>query len=132
MCTGMQDDDSSRRCLAQIHRHSRKVKILVLSVPVAVLPEVGEASSFKDVGVVGPGGLGVVDCVLAENPVEEDGTNSQRVSATVTLEGCIQVVEMRRTWTPIVRPSFKAEQSSPSSIVVTAFVKASGLLKVKS
>ena len=85
--TGMKDDNSSRRCLAEIFQHSQKVEISVLSVPVAILSEVAEASSVKDVRVVGPGGVGVVDRVFVENPVEEVSTNSQRASATQSLEG---------------------------------------------
>ena len=85
--TGMQDDNSSRRCLTQIFHHAREVKISVLSVPVPVLTEVGVAGPSKDESVVAPGGVGVVDRVLAENPVEEVGPNSQRASATQSLGG---------------------------------------------
>ena len=74
---GMQDDNSSSRCLAQIFHHAREVKISVLSVPVAVLPQVGVAGSAEDEAVVAPGGVGVVHRVLAQNPVEEVGANSQ-------------------------------------------------------
>ena len=87
MSAGMQDENSSRRCLAQIFQHAWEVQISVLSVPIAILPKVSEASSFEDVGVVGPGWVGVVDGVSAKNPVEEMSPDSQRASATQSLEG---------------------------------------------
>ena len=83
---GVQDDNGSGRCLSQIFHHAREVKSSGLSVPVAVLTEVGIAGPPKDEAMVAPGGVGVVDRVSAENPVEEVGANSQSAGATQRLE----------------------------------------------
>ena len=83
---GVQDDDSSRRCLTKILHHAGEVEAPGLRVPVAVLSQVGVAGPSKDEAVIAPGGVGVVHCVLAKDPVQEVGADSQRSCSTQSLE----------------------------------------------